>query len=286
MALIVGVHGIGQQTEGAPALLKDWGPWLESGVDNAGRRVPQGALAIAFYGGLFRAAGTFRGTAVDDEGDAANQVFDRDLVMAVWAEAARAEPRRVQAPTAAVRAGVPLTIQKGLTALSNSTFFAGVADHLMLGSLRQVRRYLTEPEIRLAAQASVDDVVTSETRVLVAHSLGSVVSYEALHRYASSPKWANVRTFVTLGSPLGVQNVIFQRLDPKPEGGRGAWPTLIERWVNISDDRDVVALEKRLQQYFTGNIVDIRIDNEATAHDVRPYLTSPNTGDAIADGLI
>ena len=286
MALIVGVHGIAQQTEGAPALLKDWWPWLESGVDNAKRKVPANALALAFYGGLFRAAGQYRGTTADDEGDADDQAFDRELVMEVWAEAARAEPRRVPAPTAAVRAGVPLTIQKGLNALSNSTFFAGIADHLMLGSLRQVRRYLKEPEIRLAAQTSVDDVVTAETRVLVGHSLGSVVSYEALHRYASSTKWANIHTFITLGSPLGIQNLIFHRLDPKPEHGKGAWPALIKRWVNISDDRDVVALQKRLQQCFSGNIVDIQIDNEATAHNVRPYLTSANTGEAIADGLL
>ena len=189
-------------------------------------------------------------------------------------------------PKAAVRGGTPTLVQTALNALSQSKFFTGIAEELMLGGLRQVRRYLNDPTIRLAAQDSVDTVVTPDTRVLVGHSLGSVVSYEALHRYASAPNWANVRTFITLGSPLGIQNLIFHRLEPTPTQGNGTWPALIDTWVNISDDHDVVALQKKLGTYFAGNLVDIAIDNEATAHSVIPYLTSPDTGKAIADGLV
>jgi hypothetical protein len=151
--------------------------------------------------------------------------------------------------------------------------------------LKQVRRYIHEPSIRLAAQDFVNAVVTSDTRVIVAHSLGSVVAYEALHRYATSTNWANVRTLVTLGSPLGITNLIFSALAPAPENGKGKWPPLLQRWVNLSADNDVVALEKRLGHLFDGSIVDIRIDNEAKAHDISPYLTARETGAAIADGL-
>ena len=54
----------------------------------------------------------------------------------------------------------------------------------------------------------------------------------------------------------------------------------------ISDDHDVVALQKTLKAFFPGILVDVAIDNEATAHDVSPYLTSRQAGEAIADGLI
>jgi len=110
----------------------------------------------------------------------------------------------------------------------------------MIGDLKQVTRYLKEPEIRVQAQKAVDDVVTEDTRVLVAHSLGSVVTYEALHTYSSSSRWKNVATLVTIGSPLGIPKVIFDRLKPQPAGGKGKWPPGIKRWVNISDDGDVV----------------------------------------------
>ena len=48
--------------------------------------------------------------------------------------------------------------------------------------------------------------------MLVGHSLGSVVAYEAL---CANPEWP-VRMLVTLGSPLGIPNLIFDRLEPAP----------------------------------------------------------------------
>jgi pimeloyl-ACP methyl ester carboxylesterase len=126
--------------------------------------------------------------------------------------------------------------------------------------------------------------------VLVAHSLGSVVAFEALHEFGDRANWANVRTLVTLGSPLGIPNLIFEALDPAPTDGQGLWPPGIDAWTNVSDDGDVVALAKKLGPLFDAGgpgegIRDVAIDNGARVHDVMPYLTSADTGRAIADGL-
>lgn len=286
MALIVGVHGIAQQLKGPAVLNTEWWPPIRDGVGASGCELAEGALVCAFYGGLFRPPGKVRGT-TDPAFRAADvsEPFEKELLRAWWVEAATAEPDRVVSPNANVRLAVPGSVQAGLRALSHSRFFMGIAEQALIGSLKQVRRYIHEPAIRLAAQDSVNAVVTSDTRVIVAHSLGSVVAYEALHRYAKSPNWANVRTLVTLGSPLGIRNLIFSALVPPPENGKGKWPPLLERWVNLSADNDVVALEKWLGHFFDGSIVDVRIDNEAKAHDISPYLTAPETGAAIADGL-
>jgi len=64
------------------------------------------------------------------------------------------------------------------------------------------------------AQHCVEKVITDQTRVLVGHSLGTVVAYEAL---CAHPEWP-VRTFVSLGSPLGISILIFELLRPAPEG--------------------------------------------------------------------
>ena len=286
MPTIVAIHGIAQQNKGPEVLAAEWGPSLRDGVGVSGVKLGERDLACAFYGRLFRPAGSVR--AVGDPHYRASEVTDdeAELLQLFWREAARVEPTRVPSPDATLRAATPGSVQMALRVLARSSFFAGLAERAFIGALKQVSRYVKEPETRAAARKTIDAVVDRDTRVLVAHSLGTVVTYEALHEYGATPRWANVRTFVTLGSPLGIPNLIFDALEPAPKLGRGAWPPRIEHWTNISDDGDVVALTKNLGPLFGDMLVDIRIVNGATAHDVMPYLTASETGKAIADGLI
>ena len=85
----------------------------------------------------------------------------------------------------------------------------------------------TEPDLRDRLRARLEPVITDETRVVVAHSLGSVLSYNAL---CNHPDWS-VHTFVTLGSPLA-SPMVLGTLDPAPVDGEGVWPG-VERWVNV-----------------------------------------------------
>jgi len=151
----------------------------------------------------------------------------------------------------------------------------------MIGSLVQVRRYFTEPATRARIQQRVVDAVTEDTRVVVAHSLGSIVAYEAL---AAHPEWP-VRALVTLGSPLGIRNLIFDRLDPSPSVGVGRWPGSVVTWRNVVDLGDVVALVKDLRPLFAEKMDHCVINNGAKAHDVRSYLTTPEVGNGIIAGL-
>ena len=286
MPRIVGVHGVAQQLKGPETLAKDWLPALRDGVTAAGGKIEDGALVCAFYGGLFRPSGSvraagdcaYRSTDVSDSEDI-------DLLLAWWEAAAASEPKRVSHPDADVRLSTPRSVQAALRALSRSSFFSGLTERALIGSLKQVRRYIGEPDIRDAAQSAVNDAVTPETTLLLAHSLGTVVAYEALHRYAEAPNWQNLSTLITMGSPIGIRNLIFDQLEPSPVNGMGRWPGGITRWINISDDGDVVALDKQLDHLFHGDIVDIRIHNLSKAHDVTPYLTAKATGAAIADAL-
>ncbi|MFD7132308.1 serine peptidase [Streptomyces sp. NPDC059894] len=77
--------------------------------------------------------------------------------------------------------------------------------------------------------------------VVVAHSLGSVVAYEVLHGLGDE---LDVRLLLTLGSPLALPHAVFHRLDPAPEGGVGARPATVRRWVNVADVGDFVAVPK------------------------------------------
>ena len=181
---------------------------------------------------------------------------------------------------------MPGSVQAALRALSGSAFFAGLAERAMLFDLQQVRRYMTDPVMRRAVQDRVAAAVDEDTRVVVGHSLGSVVAYEAL---CAHPEWP-VRALVTLGSPLGIRNLIFDRLVPAPAAGEsgkpaGAWPGGVQAWMNVADAGDVVALVKDLRPLFGAEVACYLVDNGSHAHDVRPYLTAAETGAAIAAGL-
>ena len=83
---------------------------------------------------------------------------------------------------------------------------------------------LTEPDLRDRLRARIESEITADTRVLVAHSLGTVLSYSAL---AAHDDWP-VHTFVTLGSPLAAP-MVFDMLEPAPVDGQGIWPGSVQR---------------------------------------------------------
>ena len=284
MGRIVCVHGIGKQTSGEQSLLRDWTPALLDGLTRAEQPdvAGSGDVVMAFYGHLFRLVG--ERLAVSDPLYTAADVergFEEELLLTWWEEAARVDPT-VAPPGADTLVRVPGGVQAGLRQLAKSAFFGGVALRSLVFDLKQVSRYLRDPEVRMAAQTAVTDQIGPETRVVVAHSLGSVVAYEALAATPGHP----VRALVTLGSPLGIANLIFDRLEPAPEGGVGVWPGSDRlSWTNVADRGDVVALEKDLRPRFGPGVNPVVVHNGAHAHDVTAYLTDQLTGAAIAGGL-
>ncbi|MDT0269131.1 hypothetical protein RM844_22855 [Streptomyces sp. DSM 44915] len=280
MSRVVLVHGIAQQLRGGETLLADWYPALADGVGLAGGRVAREEVSMAFYGDLFRAPG-HRGLGVPEltAADVTDEL-ERELLLAWWRAAAAAEPA-VPGPEARARARTPHLVRRALNALSGSAFFAGVSERLLVFSARQVRRYFTEPALRARIRDRLAAQLTAETRVVVAHSLGTVVAYEALCAETRHRDLA----LVTLGSPLGIRNLVFDRLDPAPADGRASWPGAVREWTNVADRGDAVALVAELAPRFGERVVDLGVHNGAKAHDVRPYLTARETGQAITDGL-
>jgi pimeloyl-ACP methyl ester carboxylesterase len=125
----------------------------------------------------------------------------------------------------------------------------------------------------------IEPLIGAETRVLVAHSLGTVLSYMAL---AAHPQWP-VTTFVTLGSPLA-SPMVATMLDPPVVDGAGQWPGSIERWVNVRALGDKAAAVPMAER-FGARVEDVLVDNGHRAHAPEPYLNAPPTGEAIAAAL-
>jgi pimeloyl-ACP methyl ester carboxylesterase len=174
-------------------------------------------------------------------------------------------------------------VQQALNALTRSRFFKAVSDSLLIADLKQVRRYFEEPDLRHAVRDRVTELLDSDTQVVIGHSMGSIVAYEAL-AHDPHPTW-RIGAFVTLGSPLGIRHVTFDRLTPAPCEGRGVWPKPVQRWHNIADAGDIVALVRDLRTRFGPNVRDHRVHNGVTMHDMKAYLTAIETGRAVAEGL-
>jgi pimeloyl-ACP methyl ester carboxylesterase len=153
----------------------------------------------------------------------------------------------------------------------------GIAKHFTGTDLQLVRRYFAEPDRRAAVLDRLARKITSDTRILIGHSFGSVIAYEALHAH---PEWP-VRMLITLGSPLGIQALITSRLSPASEGSASRWPSPIARWVNVSDPRDVFSVTPALDPIFGPGVEDHLVNNGARPHDLIRYLAAEVTGRAV-----
>jgi pimeloyl-ACP methyl ester carboxylesterase len=198
-----------------------------------------------------------------------------------------AELRKDERFAASVSEGV-LTVPLRESADWFTEHYGGYGKRVVTACIEELATYFdpAQWERREAARARVADVIRREQpTVLLAHSLGSVVAYETL---CANPKLV-VELFVTLGSPLAMRQVVFDRLSPMP-AGRGARPPGIRQWVNIADRGDPVAVPRRkLGERFDG----VDRDHETTislidphtaksylrcaevAREIAPYLTFP-----------
>jgi len=245
VARLVLVHGAFNELWGPNELKSRWLPALRDGLWHHGVDLDAADVDVCFYGDLFR-----RHPGTDE---------DRQLEQsrAGIAEALHDLP------------GGDALAALGLAA--NEAAFDRMVDMITI--------MMTEPDLRDRLRTRIESVVRDDTRVLVAHSLGSVLSYTAL---ANHPRWP-VRTFITLGSPLGAP-MAFDTLEPAPVDGQGVWPGAVERWVNVRAVGDRAA-SVSLVEKFGSRVEEIVIDNGHRAHAPEPYLNAAATGAAIAESL-
>jgi pimeloyl-ACP methyl ester carboxylesterase len=246
MARLVLVHGAFNELWGPHELQARWLPAVRDGLWHHGVTVADADVAVCFYGDLFRR---------DPESDVAG-AFEQS--------------RAGVAEALSNLAGSELAEALGQAA--NAAAFDRTIDILTVMA--------TQPDLRERVAERIEAVVGDDTRAVVAHSLGTLVAYRALCR---RPQW-RVHTLVTLGSPLGAP-MVFDSLDPAPEGGVGAWPGSTEHWVNVAAVGDKAAVVARLAERFGPRVEDHLVDNGHRAHDPEPYLNARVTGAAIARAL-
>ncbi len=137
-----------------------------------------------------------------------------------------------------------------------------------------------------------------EAVLLIGHSLGSVIAYDALWELSRQEGVKGKVDFLTLGSPLGM-HYVRRRLLGMNGGGKKSYPDRIRRWINLSAEGDVTALNRNFNKSFhpmleLGLVESIedhckgiynffRTEEGLNSHRSYGYLVNPAVGSIIAD---
>ncbi|MEU4464096.1 hypothetical protein AB0G20_10325 [Streptomyces sp. NPDC024017] len=157
----------------------------------------------------------------------------------------------------------------------------------VLSQLAQVGRYLDrcakKGELGAAVRARVlEGLDPSRPLVVVSHSLGTVVAYEALYEYEGAvPVW------ITVGSPLALGAVVLDRLVPRP----ASCPANVASWLNFWDRDDVVVGRPHLANWIGPSksgvkAVTERVDSRGLwTHTATKYLEHGSVARPVIEAL-
>lgn len=277
MVDVIGVHGISQQQLGRHQLLQTWQAAARDGLERAtGQRSDQPSLDLGFYGDVFLEKTESKGEPVDT--DVAD--LDADLLeflSEIQEDYAAGEPLDRDAATKGMPR-LPGPLMKLGAALERR--FGVAAKVLFFGDLPQVRKYQRDDELAQVIRDRVTkEISSSQPKILVGHSLGSIVAYEVLCLMPDH----GVRTFVTIGSPLGMRSI--QRALRKSARERiPMLPPGLENWFNVYDVGDPVALAGGLSATWT-QVQDATVHNEKEPHAATRYLGKKQVGRGFAAGF-
>lgn len=124
--------------------------------------------------------------------------------------------------------------------------------------------------------------------MLISHSMGSIIAFDALSFEKQS---VPVKTFVTMGSPLGIPIVMSkiaaeQKRTINGQNHLKTPPSVINNWYNFSDITDKIAFNYQLADDFSANSLEVipidflvvnnyEINGERNPHKSYGYLRTP-----------
>jgi hypothetical protein len=281
------VHGRDQQGQDPEKLKADWLAALDKGLQKSGLKLPADiAVDFPFYGDKLDAfarqldlppdpAAIAKGSPVFDEyHEFRRQVADEmRLHTGITDDQIRAE----MDPVAAKEKGLENWgwVQAIVRLLDRN--FTSVSAATIEVFLRDVYLYVKRTAVRNVIDKMVADMLKPDTTVVVGHSLGTVVAYNALGAAARK-----VPLYVTVGSPLGIR-AIRNTLLPisNPVGAKG--------WYNAYDAHDIVSLYPLDKDNFdvapaiaNNGMVQNWTDNK---HSIAGYLDDANVAKTVRAGF-
>ncbi len=132
---------------------------------------------------------------------------------------------------------------------------------------------------REVSEAVKEEHAAGKKILLVAHSMGSIISYDALRGIGREPgNRVEVADFVTIGSPLGlpyVKGKIIEEWKKRPgfkSDPQIRTPSVVtERWTNLADRKDPVAVDIHLADDFKPNQKGVAVRDDLVLNDYHTF---------------
>jgi hypothetical protein len=158
-------------------------------------------------------------------------------------------------------------------------YWTDTADFTIETFLKDVFLYVNKPAVTRGINKIVEEKLTSEPTIVIAHSLGTVVGYKVIMDNLTK---LNLIKFVTVGSPLGLKAISSKLgLLQNPGGTNG--------WYNAYDKRDIVALNALDDRNFPTDPVIVNnhnVDNHTeNRHGIIGYLNDVAVAKQVAQSL-
>ncbi len=239
---------------------------------------------------------------------AAPRLLEKDIALVYWGDLLRG----ADDIPAAREKSVSLDIQEWYTdylrgmiraidrrvdynSLGNPTTGAAKAVH---GFVYQTAQYMgNAPALQIEAeagpslyeqvQAKFHAALAPDTRMVIGHSLGSVIAYEGM---CTAERGHAVRTLLTMGSPIGTPRLIYDRLRPPLQRGRRPWPG-VHRWINVTAAQDWrTAPVPRITDLFAGGVEDHVVSHGSSgfpgwAHSFKKYCSHRVVREALLEAV-
>ncbi|MFJ9343754.1 hypothetical protein ACIRP0_31405 [Streptomyces sp. NPDC101733] len=290
MLQIVGVHGIRQGASATEERLsRTWQESVDGALATSGHGGTVGSVRITVpsYQGVYPKTATRYMRLGPEEGPAAEDApiddEEEDFILrALAAYAPSAVGEEDGSPTAGQTLGsgrlTPRILKRAHAV--DRVAGKGVTDRLMW-LVREAHGYLRQEETGAAVRAEVRAaLVATGSRMVIAHSLGSVVFYDMLSRGevpAVTDGEPGVTTLITCGSPLSWLAV---RRGVHMADGPLSVPAGTE-WTNLYAPNDPVSKGGGLSHLAVG-VTDIKVNNgRLNAHDVGRYLDKSAVAECI-----
>lgn len=264
---ILGIHGINQQSSTSQVLSYEWSKAIAAGLEANGCEHCEFDFPVTYYAHLFSER-------LASQGLQAPLTQDESELLASWLLSSPLEAT----PQGRVETWIGQAAEAIACRLDRVPPW--VVEGMMRSAASQASQYLRLVSLRSQIQGLlINEISQFEPRVLIAHSLGSVVAYEALH---ASPNH-EIELFLTIGSPLGTPGLFIPRLSAGPASDLTK-PAGVRRWINVYHPGDVVAAVGKLGPVYSGVEQDVPIDVEMRyCHRASSYLASPEVGFVLAD---
>lgn len=289
MAAIVGVHGIFVWDSHADpaAIQREWWPFLARSVDAANgvpARLRSTDVAAAYYWDVFDHLEPLPPDLAERRENWEEGFCDTlsEEVMRLLRQGMAKTKHPALLAAAAALARTPL-IPRFLRLM-----LGRLVAQVLGFTVKHASRYFHDQGVRGLARLWFLSSLQRDTRVVIAHSLGSVVAYEALAMSGRS-----LDLLVTIGSPLGIPGLYFDRLHPAPVRGQLPWPAGVRRWLNISQSSDWVAVVKEFAPLVHPGPAGQTVEDHLVpgpllitqSHMAKHYLLEPVLARAVAAAL-